>query len=150
MTLGEIITQAMFGTSENADMYGEQDPNITGGLTATGAMGAALSMGSHKITGLSAGTANGDSVRFEQVYIRGVNMWVGYKTVTADGSGQFYITIPGMDGPTNWVAIFNYPSGHVGSVGYGLNQCGGKLYDMGGTLVTNVSTTIYYIVVYNG
>ncbi len=24
MTLGEIITQAMFGTSENADMYGEQ------------------------------------------------------------------------------------------------------------------------------
>ena len=147
---GSTLSAALNYSTSTARWNITGDTYITGGLTVTGAMGAALAMGSNKITGLAAATANGDAVRYEQVYIRGVNMWVGYASVTADGSGQFYITIPGMDGPGNWVAIFNYPGGHVGNVAYGTNQCGGKLYNMGGTLMTNVQTTIYYIVVYNG
>lgn len=129
------------------------DTYITGGLTVTGAMGAALAMGSNKITGLAAATANGDAVRYEQVYVRGVNLLVGYKTVTTDGTGYFTMAITGVAGGGTWVAFLQPATtgGSVGSIAYGTNLISGTLYSKTGAAEASISTNVYYLIVkYNG
>lgn len=128
------------------------DTYITGGLTVTGAMGAALAMGSNKITGMAAATANGDAVRYEQVYVRGVNLLVGYTTVTTDGAGYFTLALSGV-ATTGWTAFLQPATtgGSVGSIGYGTNLISGTLYSKTGVAEASISTGMSYMLVkYNG
>ena len=128
------------------------DTYITGGLTVTGAMGAALAMGSNKITGMAAATANGDAVRYEQVYVRGVNLLVGYTTVTTDGAGYFTLALSGV-ATTGWTAFLQPATtgGSVGSIGYGTNLISGTLYSKTGVAEASISTGMSYMLIrYNG
>ena len=149
---GSTLSAALNYSTSTTRWNSTGDTYITGGLTVTGAMGAALAMGSNKITGLAAATANGDAVRYEQVYVRGVNLLVGYTTVTTDGAGYFTIALSGV-ATTGWIAFLQpgTTGGSVGSIGYGANLISGTLYSKTGVAEASISTTVYYMLVkYNG
>lgn len=117
---------------------------ITGTLTVTGGMTAALAMGNNKITGLAAATANGDAVRYEQSWIRGDQLKIGYSTVTTNGSGYFTITVSGVT--ASWIAMMWTTQGTVGGWSMGTNSIAGTAYDRAGATINNSMFNVYYIV----
>ncbi len=71
MTAARAITIPDAGTTNSNFVLSEGTATINGAKTFAdlrGTFGDDIAAGSHKITGLSAGAANGDSIRYEQIF----------------------------------------------------------------------------------
>jgi hypothetical protein len=107
-----------------------------GATTINGAitLGSDMAMGTHKLTGLAAGTSNGDSVRYEQVV--GAYLPIGGGTLT--GNLVFNPTTDGIKGTTtNDSAASGNVGEYIGSSVGAQNSAGsGRYFD-----VTSISLT---------
>ena len=108
-----------------------------------GTMSGAIAMGSNKVTGLAAASANGDAVRYEQMPVG------GQASVTVDSSGYGVIT-HGMGTTPSWAVLTWESSGSPRSyfaivVSRSATEIQFRLYDDTGTAVNGGTQKINWV-----